>query len=139
MSEFIGQLAKKLASGHHDLPIQVHVGEKEILIEVTLGSRKQSVRVSLGSSKAAGGAFVRLVSRACPANDHRLIRSALTTNRGLELGSLSLNTETNPPVLDVVHSVVAEGVQIPDLLFAIESVARLADSIEKRIVGQDVF
>ena len=139
MATYIQELGNKLLKSGHGLTMDVHVGEHELLAELTLGARKQSVSVSVGDCKSSGGHTVRLLSRACPVRDHKIVRAALNANDNLELGGLCLDTTTNPPVIDVVHNLVAEDLNFEEFVHSLLAVARYADQIEKRMVGTDTF
>ena len=129
-----------LANEEHGIQLEVHPGEKELLVEVFLGERKQQVSVTIKASKSAGCQLIKLLSRACVVNGHQVVRSALTTNSNLELGGLCIEMSTDPPVVDVVHNLVASDLIFQDFAQSLYSVAFYADQIENRMMGgEDVF
>ena len=129
-----------LSTEKHGIKLKVHPGESELLVEVFLGKRTQQVSVTMKPGKKAGGQLVRLLSRACVVSDHKLIRSALAANSNLELGGVSLDMSTEPPVIDVVHNLAAKELVFQEFAQSLFSVARYADFIESKFMGgADVF
>jgi hypothetical protein len=138
MATIIEQLATALQSSGLVVGLEHHA--QAILAKLaTSGGRTQVVKVSLEQRKQSSDYLVRLTSRACKAEHHSIIKEALKTNSLSEVGSLSLNTAGSTSVIDVRHSLVAEGLQFDEFVSALRTVAFHADAIEQRMGGGDKF
>src|ERR1051325_8995204 len=79
----------------------------EVLVTVSLAERRtQTVKIVSHRGRHGPYNVLQFISRAWTARDPKMIRSALRTNAGNELGGLALDTSTNPALLDVVYNVV---------------------------------
>jgi hypothetical protein len=139
LASYLESLALSFEASRPNRNLRVHRGEDELQVEIYLGTRKQTVNVSLKWVPSSRFHCLRLISRACVAQDHRKIRAALEANSSLELGALCMDTSTNPPVIDVTYTLVAEDSTCDEILHALFVVAQHADNIEKRATGRDVF
>jgi hypothetical protein len=137
MPTLIEELAASLRQVHG---VCVEHGLTELLATLPVGNgRSQTVKVVCDRATRGPYHLLRLTSRACAARDYKIVQRALRTNAGNELGGLALDTSTDPPVIDVVYSLIAEGVAINDFVDSLYSVAGLADHIEERFEGRDEF
>ena len=134
--ESLAQALQKTATP--GLRVQHHATEMLVSMATTK-SRSQTVKVSLTKNVRGDIPLLRMISRAFIANDHRWIRFALEANAGPELGSLALDTSVVPPVVNVVYNIPATGVELPEFMAALTSVARYADQLEQRFLSNDRF
>jgi hypothetical protein len=118
----------------------VQIGENQLLVTVNLGgNRKQTVRLEYLPSKFGKYAVLRFQSRVCVPNNAQQIRKALELNASNEFWGLALDTSVEPPVIDVLHSMIAQGSEINAILAALTQVASRADELEEAASGGDHF
>jgi hypothetical protein len=122
------------------LPFQLeHHSQAMLLTLEPSPGRSQVVKISLREASGTAPAVIRLVSRACPARDHRIVREALKANVQPELGCLSLEDVDGSKAINVTYTLAADNVEFLEFLTALQNVSRYADVIEHRITGSDNY
>jgi len=112
----------------------------EMLVTLDLaGGRSQVVRASTQRLDDSSSIAIRFQSRACIAQDHRIVRRALRQNAKSIVPGLGLDTSVSPNVVDVVYSILADGVAVEEFVDALQRVAFMADSIEAKVSGDNRF
>ena len=97
--------------------------ENAMLVRILIdGEQRRTVKVT---TRGLDGArfLVHLQSRACPVTSHATVREALKLNADAECGGLALDTNTNPPILDVLYSLVGDQMDYNQVLGAVHRVA----------------
>jgi hypothetical protein len=139
MSITTKKIAEILRSNTEPKRISVLEGHQELVIEVSFGARRQSVSVTVYNEKRENYSLIKLLSRACPAGSSTIVKSALATNREIGIGGLVLNMVDETAILDVKFTMICRSFDLAEFLVSLESVAKMADAIEAKIVGDDVF
>lgn len=119
---------------------QVQRRPSEMLVTVSLSAnRRQTVRIETRRSRHGSHAILRLQSRACTTTDPLAIRHFMQCNLEPEWGGLALDTTTDPPAVDLIYSLLADGTDVVILCKSIQRIAQCADAIEQRMSADDEF
>ena len=117
--------------------VVVQMQPAQMLVTLPTGNgRRQTVRVWARQLPGTnGGHVVRLQSRCGLVRTPAMVSKALRGNASAALPGFALDLTVDPPALDVVCGLVAEGISVAELVDALRRVAVAADTVEASISG----
>jgi hypothetical protein len=119
--------------------VETDVARDEMLVTLQLpAGRRQTVKVTVFASRFANGIVLRLRSRAFLPRNPKDIAGALRANNEISLAGFLLDSEDSTYVVETTYTLV-EPIDSDEFVIALEHVAQLADSLEQRAGGEDVF
>lgn len=113
--------------------------ENVLLARYSFGKRSQTVKVTCLLVEQLSFRLLKLQSRVSSAGDYRIVLDALKLNASQEWGGLAFDNSVQPPAIDVVYSLPADGVAPQSLMTAIIRVASFADRLEQQTQGSDLY
>jgi len=120
--------------------IAVRYQAADMIVELpTGGGRRHAVKVQSRRLPGTNGHVLWLQSRAALVSQPKIVRKALRENGGLSEIGFALDVTVEPPSLDVVCGVIAQGVTVEELLDALQKVSWAASAIDARVAAGDHF
>lgn len=134
--EELASVLRRVKSRH----VSVRNDENAMLVTLsTMENRSQSVKISYFPGGEDSPPVLQIQSRVCVANGPEIVRRCLQANAKPRIGGFALESSTDPPVIDIVHNLLADEVDFAEFAMTIQEIALFADSVEMRLTGQDEF
>jgi hypothetical protein len=99
------------------------------------GGRRHAVKVQTWRLPGTSVHALRLQARAALVSEPSMIRKALKENAGMADVGFALDASVDPPSLDVVYGLIAEGATVSELVDALVKVAFAASVVDSRIAS----
>lgn len=124
-----------------NLNVRTTVSDNQILFTIGVtSSRNQTVLITMNTF--LDGQVVEVKSRCGVVTKANTVRQCLRRNLISPLGGIAMDTSTQPKTIDIIQRLAIPnglGVNIPELLATITSVAIQADTIEEKMGLGDIF
>jgi hypothetical protein len=137
MPSLMEELGQSLRS-YKGIVVQYQAADMIVELPVS-GGRRHTVKVQTLRLPGSNGHVLRLQSRAALISQPRIIRKALSENGGTAAVGFALDATVDPPSLDVVCGLIAEGVTVGELLDALQKVSEAASAIDARVAAGHHF
>lgn len=110
-----------------------------LLARYSFGKRSQTVKVTCHRVEQSSFRLLKLQSRVSAAGDYRIVLESLKLNASQEWGGLAFDNSVQPPAIDVVYSLIPDGMAPQSFMTAIIRVASYADRLEQLTQGSDRY